>query len=81
MIEDEEEGYFHPAITILRNTSLPTILFLSYCEKQPLSHGHAMSEADVGSMTLEVEPFHQYSFTSCCCGTDGSRGANQTSGM
>ena len=33
-----------------------------------------MSEVDVGGMVAETEPSHQYSVTSCCCVTDGSRG-------
>ena len=33
-----------------------------------------MPEADVGGMAVEVEPSYQHSMT-CCCGTDGSRGA------
>ena len=32
------------------------------------------SEAHVGLMAVEAEPFHQYSIT-CCCATDGSREA------
>jgi len=32
------------------------------------------SEADVGGMAVEAEPFHQYPITFCCCVTDGSRG-------
>ena len=31
--------------------------------------------ADVGGLTVEVEPSHQYSVTFCCRVTDGSRGA------
>jgi len=34
-----------------------------------------MSEADVGSMAVEIEPSHQYSITFCCHVADGSRGA------
>jgi len=34
-----------------------------------------MSEVDIGGMAVEVELSHQYSITSCCCVTDGSRGA------
>lgn len=33
------------------------------------------SEVDVGGVAVEVEPFCQYSVTSCCCETDGSKGA------
>jgi len=29
-------------------------------------------EADVGGMTVEAEPFQQYSATFCCHVTDGS---------
>ena len=34
-----------------------------------------MSEVYVCGMTVEVEPFHQYSTTFCCCKTDGSTGS------
>ena len=34
-----------------------------------------MTQADVGGMTAEVEPSHQYLITCCCHVTDGSRGA------
>ena len=34
-----------------------------------------LSEVYVGGVTAEVEPFHQYSITFCCCVTDGSRRA------
>ena len=34
-----------------------------------------LSQVDVCSMTVEVEPLHQYSITFCCCATNGSRGA------
>jgi len=41
----------------------------------PISFSWPMtSEEDVGGMAVEVEPSHQYSVT-CCCMTDGSRGA------
>ena len=40
-----------------------------------------MSEADVGSMAVQVEPSHQYSITFCCCVTDGSRGVVQQNGV
>ena len=41
-----------------------------------------MSEVDVGDMTVEVEPSHQYSITFCCHVTDGSREAvSQNSDM
>jgi len=32
---------------------------------------------DAGGIAVEVEPFHQYFVTFCCCVTDGSRGAVQ----
>ena len=35
---------------------------------------HMMSEADVGGMTVEIEPSHQYSITFCCHATDDMRG-------
>ena len=34
-----------------------------------------MSEADVGGMAVESEPFHQYPIIFCCHVTDGSRKA------
>jgi len=34
-----------------------------------------ISEVDIGGMAVEVELSQQYSITSCCCVTDGSRGA------
>jgi len=34
-----------------------------------------MSEADVGGMTVKVEPSCQYPITFCCPVADGSRGA------
>jgi len=34
-----------------------------------------VSEVDAGGIAVEVEPFHQYFVTFCCCVTDGSRGA------
>ena len=40
-----------------------------------------MSEADVGSMAVEVEPYHQYSVLFCCCVTDGSREAIWQNGI
>ena len=40
-----------------------------------------MSEVDVGSMAVEVEPYHQYSITFCCCASDGSRGAVWQNGV
>ena len=46
-----------------------------------LSCWPAMSEVDVGGMTVEVEPFHQYSIKFCCCATDGSRGAVWQTGV
>ena len=36
-----------------------------------------MSEADIGSTTVEAEHSHQYSITFCCSVTDGSRPAVQ----
>lgn len=33
-----------------------------------------MSEADVGGMAVEGEPFQQYSITYCCHVTDGRKG-------
>ena len=33
----------------------------------------SMSEIDVDDMAADVEPFHQYSITLCCCVTDGRR--------
>ena len=33
------------------------------------------SEADAGSMAVEVEPSQQYSITFCSCATHGSRGS------
>jgi len=33
------------------------------------------SEADVGDMAVEVEPFRQYSVKFCCRATDDSKGA------
>ena len=39
------------------------------------------SEADVGSMTVEVEPSHQYSIIFCCHVTDGSREAVWQNGV
>jgi len=42
----------------------------------PVSLCHpATSEADVGGMTVKVEPSHQYSVTYCCSVADGSSGA------
>jgi len=38
-----------------------------------LLHRTTMSEADAGSMVVEIEPLHQYSVTFCCRVTDGSR--------
>ena len=35
---------------------------------------HMTIDADVGDMTAEIEPSHQYSITFCCHDTDGSRG-------
>jgi len=35
-----------------------------------------MSEADIGGMAVEVEPYHQYSIIFSCHVTDGSRGAH-----
>jgi len=40
-----------------------------------LSRWPTTSEADVGGMTVEVEPSHQYSITVCCCVTGCSRRA------
>jgi len=40
-----------------------------------------MSDVDVGGIAVEVEPSCQYSFTFCCCVTDGSRGAVQQNGV
>ena len=34
------------------------------------------SESDVCGMAVEVEPSHQYFATFCCCGAEGSRGAD-----
>ena len=42
---------------------------------------HKMSELDVGSMAVTVEPSHQYSFTCCCCVTDSNRGAVGQNGV
>jgi len=33
------------------------------------------SEAYVSGMAVEVEPFHQYFMTLCCCVTDSNTGA------
>ena len=33
------------------------------------------SEVAVGGMAVEVEPFHQYPITFCCCVADSSGGA------
>jgi len=35
-----------------------------------------MSEENVGGMTAEAEPSHQYSIMFCCHVTDGSRGTS-----
>lgn len=35
-----------------------------------------VSEADVRGMAVETELSNQYSFTCCCRGTNGSRGAS-----
>ena len=40
-----------------------------------------MSEVNVGGMAVEVEPFHQYSITCCCCGTNGKSEAVWESGV
>ena len=40
-----------------------------------LLHWPTTSDADVGGMTVGVEPLHHYSVTCCCHVTDGSRGA------
>ena len=39
------------------------------------------SEVNVGGKAVEVELFHQYSITFCCCETDGSRGAAWQNGV
>ena len=41
----------------------------------------ATSEVDIGGMTTEAEPSEQYSMTSCCCVTDGSREAAWQNGV
>ena len=40
-----------------------------------------MSEVDVGSTAVEVEPSHHYSITCCCHMTDGSRRAVWQNGV
>jgi len=40
----------------------------------PILRCPVMSEVDVGGVTAEVEPSHQYPITCFCCITDGSRG-------
>lgn len=48
----------------------------------PVSLCHpATSEADVGGMTVKVEPSHQYSVTFCCRVIDGSRGPIRLDGI
>lgn len=37
-----------------------------------------MSDLDIGGMTIEVKPSHQYSMTHCCCVADGSREGSLT---
>ena len=44
-----------------------TLSVLLYCP--------TMTEKDVGVMTVEVEPSHQYPVIFCCHVTDSSRGA------
>ena len=39
------------------------------------------SEVNIGGMTVEVEPFHQSSVTSCCCVAAGSREADWQNGI
>ena len=39
------------------------------------------SEADVGVMSVEVEPSHQYSIIFCYCVTEGSRGTIRQNGI
>ncbi len=40
-----------------------------------LFYRHMTSKADVGDITVGVEPSHQYPITCYCDMTDGSRGA------
>ena len=46
-----------------------------------LLHRPMILEADVVGMAVKVEPSHQYSITSCCCVTDGSRGTVWQNGI
>ena len=71
-----QSGTFYHTKPQQKKTLNCIFMYYEGCPKSvsPIWCWPTMSEADAGDMAVQAEPSHQYSIT-CCCVTDGSRGA------
>jgi len=73
----------YPWFVCLSTHCFKSFLYFNYCiNYEGCSKSNASSfimlattsQVDVGCVTVEIEPTHQYPITFCCCVTDDSRG-------